>query len=212
MPRLLRFMMQKHGARSYILSSMKAGRRSTPRHQSGYWMASILMTSAPRSARMRVHKGPAHPIEKSITRTPSNGGRPALMQADEGEGRRLRTFAIACCSPGTGTLPPRRGGVNVKRCIEPAVRPSSSSRSTGTIAPRSVLSPSWRRSDIWGTGTIGILRLRPSVNHCCAVRVFSLGRNCCSICSMSRRRSLPRSRAGFSPNSERPSISQNALH
>lgn len=72
------------------------------------------------------------------------GGRPASAQAAEGEGRRLRTFAIACCSPAAGTLPTRRGGVNVRRCIELAVRPSSPSRRTGTVAPRSFLSVSWR--------------------------------------------------------------------
>src|SRR5204863_21390 len=63
---------------------MTIGRLSMPRHQSGYWHASTLITSAPRSAMCRVASGPAQPIDRSTMRTPSSGSLAGVVRGPRG--------------------------------------------------------------------------------------------------------------------------------
>src|SRR5579871_6670022 len=110
------------------------------------------MMSAPRSARLRVQIGPAQPIEKSTTRTPSSGSRfgsRGLLGRDDC----AAGFAASVASPSAGTLPPRRGGVPVSRCAEPIVTPRSAPISIGTIAPRERASSFAISCAMLGTGT-----------------------------------------------------------
>ena len=92
------------------------------------------MTSAPRSASVRVQIGPAQPIEKSTTRTPSSGRR--LVADGFGTGTRGAAVRPACGSPMSGTRPPGSGGVAVNRCTVPQEKPDSSPIVIGTMAPR----------------------------------------------------------------------------
>ena len=102
MPRLLRLI-------QFQITEFSHGRRPprpTPRQPSSRCTASILMTSAPRSAAISVASGPDMNIVRSRMRIPSSGPVGSLARSRGGAGagdrRRASARTSASCSPGAG--------------------------------------------------------------------------------------------------------------
>ena len=131
---LLRFINWNHGIFSYFCSAMNSARRSVPRHQSGYWQASTLMISAPRSPRCRAAVGPG----------------PAHGQVDDAH---ALPAAAACIGrvrgrrSGAGTNPfaprPRRPTARCRRCA--AASRSGAAAAPAPRTPRRRCAPAQRR-------------------------------------------------------------------
>ncbi len=170
---LLRFINWNHRIFSYFCSAMKSARRSVPRHQSGYWQASTLMISAPRSPKWRAAVGPAHPMVRSTMRISDSGRRPAgAGPAGRAQGELCQA---ASSSPASGAVPPARGGVTVRYWGRTGASKAVSPMRTGPKAPRWRWTGSSSSSSIVGTMTMGSLYSSASSNHSIAVRVFHTG-------------------------------------
>ena len=107
-----------------------------PRHQSGYWQASTLMISAPRSPRWRAAVGPAQPIVRSMMRTPASGKRPGRGTPMGGRSGAARTRPPRPRPPAARCR--RRGAASASGAAAgPGASNAASPIRTGTKAPRS---------------------------------------------------------------------------
>ena len=153
-----------------------------------------MITSAPRSARIRVTSGPAHPIEKSATRSPVSGSPGA---------------ASAAAEVSSGLAPPPVSTTRIGERGAVRRRPSASISPIRPRGPKIGWSSSISAS---GTTAIGTRILRPSAAHSSAGRVRRRASITGSISSTRSPRSWMVASPGSVAHSGSSSISQKPAH
>lgn len=214
----------KAGCFSCGASAPSAEGPSQPRHQSGRTHASTLTTSAPRSARCRVARGPDQPIDRSTTRTPASGravaspggSSPSRPVGTGGPGRSRRgrlPRTRAACSPRRGARPAARAGVRRSRNGTPGA--SNRPRSGCAIVAKACRARQCGHassSAMVGTGASGMRRRCAAWTHSSTRRSERRGPSSRSTSSACSRRAAVVAKRGSAAVSGRPASSHSACH